>query len=74
MFSSPQFEHLPHKSDRSTLFVGSSAFLFPSGVLGTASADIRCARHLRPFCFALPLIFEESPQPSGFGPTAKFKS
>jgi hypothetical protein len=30
-----------------------SCLLFLPDVLGTASADIRCARHLRPFCFAL---------------------
>ena len=32
---------------------GSCVFLFLPDVLGTASADTRCARPLRPFCFAL---------------------
>src|SRR6185312_7391778 len=30
---------------------------FLPDVLGTASADTRCARHLRPFCFALFVSF-----------------
>ncbi len=34
-----------------------SVFLFPSGVLGIPSADNHCARHSRPFCFAL-LFFD----------------
>jgi hypothetical protein len=50
-------------------------FLFLPGVLGTASADTRCARHWRPFCFALLFvcIFGKAPRHSGFGPTTKFQ-
>src|SRR6185437_17018415 len=54
---------------------GSSPYSsFLPDVLDAASADTCCARHLRPFCFAL--LFscsEESAPRSGFGPTTKFK-
>jgi hypothetical protein len=58
--------------DQAVRFV--PVFLFPSDVLGAASADTRCARHLRPFCFALLFsCIEESAPRSGFGTTTKFK-
>lgn len=37
--------------DQAARFI--AVFLFLPGVLGTASADTRCARHCRPSCFAL---------------------
>jgi len=35
------------------IVIPTPVFLFLPDVLGTASADTRCARHLHPFCFAL---------------------
>jgi hypothetical protein len=37
--------------------LGSALFLFFPDVLGTASADNRCARHSCPFCFARIIFF-----------------
>jgi hypothetical protein len=48
-------------------------FLFLPGVLGTASADNRCARHSCPFCFAHHFFALRKRTASGFGPTTKFK-
>lgn len=42
--------------DRAARFVPYFSFL--PDVLGTASADTRCARHLRPFCFALLFLLQ----------------
>src|SRR6185312_2661570 len=58
--------------DQAVRFVPVSSFL--PDVLGAASADTCCARHLRPFCFALLFsCIEESAPRSGIGPTTKFK-